>query len=548
MVSSGQTSGSAHLLFWWAAYPVGQMISSLRTIWASPWVRRPALVALAFLGVLVACFFVIDLLGRDAWSAVQEQAAAEGESLELKKLLPPAVPDEENFCAVRPLRNLNAAADDRSPAGLEGRRNAQRLNDVLRVDKSFLAVGSRMGVAEGLPFDLAGLAKVMRRAYHWPIPTVEGDVAADVTVGFAKWDAYFDELTPGLTRPAARWTPSPWDGPLKHPVSEIGLPFFDSSYKLAQSLRMRAAAAAATGDVRRAILCLRCMGKLAEATSEEPLLICGLLAEKERLLMVDVLWELSYRCRGTAEEWEELERLFASLDSRAAMLHSIRAELAITADLTVYADEHTAGKAARALLGRHHELLGRKVARRVPKAMGPAWLVAPRGLFQACAGEVGSRQLQHLVGPLRDGDFPSLLRSHATLMDELTAEPRQSWNIPRTYARVALRPMAVLPEVVYQQALFHQAVIACALERKRLATGSYPASLEGLTLTDGQPIPPDPVSGESMGYRLSDHSRYRLWSVGPDGKDDNGSPGSAIPPSSDPRHGGDWVWSFNPRP
>ncbi len=184
------------------------MTSTLRTLWAKPWVRRPVLFALAVGATLALGYFVIDRVGKDAWREAQKQLAAEGETIDFRRLLPPDVPDAENFCAVGPLRNLAASESDHSPAGEEGRRNREGIRKMWESAGFIRAMPSKAGWSAGKAFDLGTLADALRRDGNWPIPKIEGDLAADVTAGFANWDAYFDELTPGLARPVARWTPA----------------------------------------------------------------------------------------------------------------------------------------------------------------------------------------------------------------------------------------------------------------------------------------------------------------------------------------------------
>lgn len=73
--------------------------------------------------------------------------------------------------------------------------------------------------------------------------------------------------------------------------------------------------------------------------------------------------------------------------------------------------------------------------------------------------------------------------------------------------------------------------VMLALERHRARTGRYPAALEVLLPVEFARLPADPFGyGEPFGYRLIDAAAtrpadaYRLWSVGPDRRDDGGRP------------------------
>ena len=59
-----------------------------------------------------------------------------------------------------------------------------------------------------------------------------------------------------------------------------------------------------------------------------------------------------------------------------------------------------------------------------------------------------------------------------------------------------------------------------ALERYHAETGDYPPTLESLVPTYLTAVPDDPYSGEPLRYTTA--PSHRLWSVGPDEKDDGG--------------------------
>ncbi len=83
--------------------------------------------------------------------------------------------------------------------------------------------------------------------------------------------------------------------------------------------------------------------------------------------------------------------------------------------------------------------------------------------------------------------------------------------------------------------LHDHARIAVALALHRREHGTYPATLDAITLPGGQAPPLDPFNGQSFVYRPLDGADYLLYSVGPDGLDDGGRILHRI-------EKGDWVW------
>jgi hypothetical protein len=95
----------------------------------------------------------------------------------------------------------------------------------------------------------------------------------------------------------------------------------------------------------------------------------------------------------------------------------------------------------------------------------------------------------------------------------------------------------------YNQTMVNEALIACALERCRLAHGDYPDSLDALTPGYLQTLPQDIIGGEPLHYRLTDSGKFLLYSVGWNERDDGGqqSPNNKTTGRIDFEKG-DWVW------
>ena len=88
-----------------------------------------------------------------------------------------------------------------------------------------------------------------------------------------------------------------------------------------------------------------------------------------------------------------------------------------------------------------------------------------------------------------------------------------------------------------QQTAVNQALIACALERHRLANGHYPENLEALVPRFLDSIPEDVIGSAPPHYRRGDDSTFVLYSIGWSGRD-HGGVRSASPADT----AADWVW------
>lgn len=81
-------------------------------------------------------------------------------------------------------------------------------------------------------------------------------------------------------------------------------------------------------------------------------------------------------------------------------------------------------------------------------------------------------------------------------------------------------------------------IVACALERHRLRTGTVPRELAELVPTEIETLPIDVIDGQALRYRVSESTDYVIYSIGLDGRDDGG----ATDPSKSERDQRDWTW------
>jgi hypothetical protein len=84
----------------------------------------------------------------------------------------------------------------------------------------------------------------------------------------------------------------------------------------------------------------------------------------------------------------------------------------------------------------------------------------------------------------------------------------------------------------HNQTFVHEALVACALERYRLAHNEYPETLAALVPQFLDKVPPDLIGGQPLHYRRTDDGKFLLYSVGWNESDDGGKHGSDD----------DWVW------
>ncbi len=121
------------------------------------------------------------------------------------------------------------------------------------------------------------------------------------------------------------------------------------------------------------------------------------------------------------------------------------------------------------------------------------------------------------------------------------------WNI---LSSTASQPFFYIPRnFAVDQTIANESVIACLLERYRLANGRYPDSLNKLAPPSGTNLPHDVTDGQPYHFLLKPNGSYLLYSIGWNEKDDGGL---VVLDKDDPQHHridydqGYWVW-FGPK-
>jgi hypothetical protein len=145
--------------------------------------------------------------------------------------------------------------------------------------------------------------------------------------------------------------------------------------------------------------------------------------------------------------------------------------------------------------------------------------------FQPTVGEANARFVEMQVR-----DTANLVKNHLVFAQEFLIAP----------SKVHLK-------LAYAQATVDFVVIACALERHRLATGGYPETLAALSPRYLGDLPHDLIDGQPLRYQLTDDGDFLLYSVGWNETDDQGTPAFLASGRSTEIKDGDWIWRYPAR-
>jgi hypothetical protein len=277
-------------------------------------------------------------------------------------------------------------------------------------------------------------------------------------------------------------------------------------------------------DVRLAFLTV-------DSIRGEPLLISGLVRISFISILNGPIWEGIVLHRWTDDQLLTLETQLRRIDCLSDYSRGIRAERAESSELLkmISADPRIAGLFD-------------------PPLSKPAGAILPwMKLLPGWADQNLVRENQWIQEILScvDGEAQRVDVARASREKEELEE--RGHPTPYTFlARgIARNCNATLPKFTVAQAWVtwvNEAIIACAIERYRLAHGALPATLDELHMAA---LPHDVVNGEPLRYRVAGDDNYVLYSVGWNGVDDGGKAVKKSNGAIDLTRG-DWVWSLRP--
>ena len=504
--------------------------------------RRWLLALSTLLGLVCLLFVEENWRGRRAWDTCQRELKAKGAELDWQRFVPPPVPDDQNFALtpfLAPLFDLNPQPREpgqspwRDVAGHE--RAASFAAVLLPIDKQGQIPAARFA---GRMTDLEGAFLLLRTQTNRssaPAPAFASRVetAAAVLAALQEYAPVLEELRLASRRPRSRFNIEYGaDDPFR-----ILLPHYLVLQRVSRVLELRASAELAQHLPAAAFEDVTLMRYLADSIRGEPFLV-GVGARGSLLKRTEqIIWEGLAGRNWTEPQLAELQAGLKSCQLLRELETSLQAERAAF------------GEKAFRHLRSHKNVLRNWIA--ASEDAGPLvyLLAGPSGwLYQEQTSYW--RLFEERVS---SGFEPGAGRFHPRVIDAnqkaLEQELQRSplWH-HTGFARLILgHTLKTLERAAVGQNRLDQTVLACALERYRLAEGAYPATLEALVPQFLEQVPVDVCDGRPLRYRRLEPGRFQLYSVGWNEADEGGlvvlkPDGSDFDPDR-----GDWVWPPYPQ-
>ena len=418
--------------------------------------------------------------GRSEWENWKAKWEAKGEKFDIASVIPPKVPDHQNFAKSQFFAPLFDHDAD-SPKFNEAR------------DRFDIKTASSLRYA-------------WRKGKHrdfvvWESAFYESDLA---------------KLADDLKRPHCRFNIRYEDG------FAAVLPHLSTMKNAATLFALSSAQRLSKGDTTGAWQDTLNGIRLGEQLRTEPFLISQLVRIAILEINFQTYWEGQVNRQWSAEQLTAFQETFQSIDLLAGMESAIRAE--------------------RNMINHWFT----SVAQGGTQAQGFDELnssldYVPAFIFYSNQYQI-NRILTEIILPGIDVSNHRLNVHQFKKMEEEMLDLKSSF-LPFRHA-IALMMLPGLDKyalkVSQTQAALDQSAIVAALERYRLAEGSYPEKLAALMPKFIAKIPGDLFHEQGLVYRINEDNSFTLYSTGYNGTDDNGEffiGGESIDFAK-----GDWPW------
>lgn len=511
------------------------------------------LFAAACLATLVVLVFALE--NRRALQAQGNIPAvlAEAERAMAAKIIPPPVPDAENFAATPFFQSLfdksirtgasqwpdDFSRADKWPRRIptlaespEGRKTGKLMTDLTAWKTSFEKAEDQSVPAE---------QREEVVAVDFADPVVNAQAALAVLERLKPYEPALAELHAASKRPYARFNvnytlENPWG---------ILLPHLAVVKRTCQLLRLKASAELAAGHSEQALKDILLMLRLVDSPKDEPFLISQLVRVACLEITMQPIWEGLVQRRWTDAQLQQLQQKLEGFDFITDTKHALESEK-VWGNVTIglVRDKRQPGYLLSLLESDGKPGEWQEEADR-------ALVKAPRDWF-----DQEQRNYNRLFdeGLLKGFDVaarrvsPRVVDEHVHQMAKALGNNEDALKNHLVFARAFLGALGrVHFKLAGAQGSTDLAITACALERHRLATGQFPESLAALTPRWLKQVPHDVTTGKPLHYERTADGQFLLYSVGWNESDDGGELAFLASGRGPEKKDGDWVWRYPTR-
>lgn len=447
------------------------------------------------------------------WNEFKAHWEAKGEIFDLEKLVPPEVPDEENFAKAPIIAEVFEDPHNGRLASLD----FNRWPGLTEYHENYInPLGKNQQALGGYEFNLA---------YYLESPTDYSDdkaAAADILKKLEPLNTALSELDQASHRPKARF-PINYEN-LKMDTRFV---FLDAFFDAAKTLHLRTRCRLALGDSNKAVQDILINLKMADMVGSDPTLISHNIENSIYSLALQDIWSVLQSNQFT-NELPILNRTLQKVKIKPRLTRAIR----FTRTWWIRIDQQDLEYYYR----KHYTYDEQLVVSLVFKHIGLSQAFWARNrlsvsqIFQdhllTTNGKVNHGWLDleasancgaavHKIKPIPFLD----IAPYSIFVSGFDGFLEKAQSTAQTATRIDL------------------ARVAIALELYRREHGSYPATLAALAPSYLDTVPADLITGDPLHYRIKPDGTPIIYSVGLNKTDDGGL-------LKRDRALGDWVWQY----
>ena len=465
-----------------------------------------ALLALVAVGLIPGFYLVEKHRGRTAWRTYEAEAKARGVKLDFADFIPPEIPDAENFASIPIFAAAFRASDAKQPVPDPFKLPAAKNGKLPNFTDS----------AKQQRIDLAAWQKYFVETKL--LPAAGENAAADVLKALENFAAPLAQLREAAARPHCRF-PVHWEKSFA-----ASLPHMDLLQSASKLYVLRLSAHLALGDSAAAYQDFRDGLRLATVTGAEPTLIAGLVRISAATKMENAVWEGLASHQWAEPELRRIEADLATLDWLKDYVFSMASERGGFNQMTDMIIERPQQFDDVSLVGDRRSRYGLRL-------YPTGWFYQSKVRANHFYDELLTR-----IDPVQRRFFGE--RPVPSSAAHITSIPGRIYYLLLSIATPVFE--TVERRCVQSATLTDHTRLACALERFRLARGTFPDALSELAPEFLPAVPAEIVNGEPYRYRRTDDGSFLLYSVGTDLRDDGG----VIDPKATASKQADWVWRY----
>src|ERR1019366_529823 len=502
------------------------------------------LFGLACFITLIALFYAEeDWRGWHAWNKFKHEWEAKGEHFDFASMVPPPVPNDQNFALTPVVASSYETMLDKSGQEINPRNTnvVDRLSMITWRDNHWKHVPKSDGWLVGKKADLVSWQDYFRspppnsvETNSFPVAPRPQSPADDILLALSKYDSAIEEFRQAAQLPYSRF-PLTYD---KDNPAGIMLPHLSAVKSCALALNLRALAGLQNGRSETAWADVKLSLRLADSIHTEPFLISQLVRIAIVQAALQPVWEGLAEHRWSAEQLMTFDAELAKLDFVADYRLSMRGEMGHQGGIFDYLRQNPAQlkNLSGDFGGPNPPLPGRIVSRLIPTG----WFYQNQ---LHCA-----RMMVKYILPLVDVNRRIVSPEAVRRFGDAVGKETKRLTPYNMFERLLLPALGnAARRFAYGQASVDLVCTAIALERYRLAHGGYPESLDALAPQFIAKLPHDIINGQPLHYRRTDDGQFVLYSVGWNETDDGGEVALDGPFGKSGNvniNKGDWVWRY----